>query len=212
MEANPKYTSSSSVSIDFQVEFDNRDLSSSENLEDYRYDEKSTDSLVIFERSILGDSKDTLKISYKKIILLIYLFIEFVLVCVCAAVLNWIFHNPTCNLLFSCGCTWNWAGGWDNCNIHSTEPIPKCPWCNSSPTVSWTTEYGVIGFMIITYYFVTYSPLLCKSTVYRSINSNIYSQILYFSIRVFSLLVGFGLASVVVGFAFYVSSGYPYFL
>lgn len=26
-------------------------------------------------------------------------------------------HNALCGALFVCGCTWNWAGGWDACNV-----------------------------------------------------------------------------------------------
>ena len=29
-----------------------------------------------------------------------------------------VFHNRYCGLLFQCGCTWIWAGGADNCNVH----------------------------------------------------------------------------------------------
>jgi hypothetical protein len=32
---------------------------------------------------------------------------------------QYIIHNPTCNFLFKCGCTWQWEGGWKNCNIWS---------------------------------------------------------------------------------------------
>lgn len=30
-----------------------------------------------------------------------------------------VFHNPYCNFLFRCGCTWNWSGGWEKCNFHN---------------------------------------------------------------------------------------------
>lgn len=30
---------------------------------------------------------------------------------------QYVIHNPTCNFLFKCGCTWHWKGGWKGCNI-----------------------------------------------------------------------------------------------
>lgn len=44
-------------------------------------------------------------------------------------VFEWACHNPYCGLLFRCGCTWPWSGGWGNCNVHNPTG-PKCPWCN----------------------------------------------------------------------------------
>ncbi len=35
---------------------------------------------------------------------------------------------PLCDLLFSCGCEWPWAGGIDHCNIFE-DGQPHCPWC-----------------------------------------------------------------------------------
>ena len=47
-------------------------------------------------------------------------------------------HNPYCALLFRCGCSWEWSGGWSNCNVHNpAQPLgaterggkARCPWC-----------------------------------------------------------------------------------
>lgn len=27
-------------------------------------------------------------------------------------------HNAWCGLMFQCGCTWDFHGGWNDCNIH----------------------------------------------------------------------------------------------
>ena len=42
---------------------------------------------------------------------------------------DWVFHNPYCGMLFGCGCTYNWLGGWDGCNVHNRHG-PQCPWCS----------------------------------------------------------------------------------
>ena len=59
-----------------------------------------------------------------------------------------LFHNKYCGVLFQCGCTWDWDGGWKNCehdrvsrlpvcaahfthwtgNVHNPTG-PHCPWC-----------------------------------------------------------------------------------
>ena len=46
---------------------------------------------------------------------------------------DYIWHNQYCNLIFQCGCTWPWAGGSSNCNIHNPNG-PHCPWCESPKT------------------------------------------------------------------------------
>ncbi|KNC49947.1 uncharacterized protein AMSG_06255 [Thecamonas trahens ATCC 50062] len=51
---------------------------------------------------------------------------------------DWIFHNPSCGVMFQCGCTFNWAGGWAKCNVHDPS-TPSCPWCIAPPGTAWTT-------------------------------------------------------------------------
>lgn len=69
--------------------------------------------------------------------------VEFPIVVAVVFVWEYVFHNPLCSkyeqsslvthskkyadLLFKCGCTWNWAGGWDDCNVHNVTG-PRCPW------------------------------------------------------------------------------------
>ena len=175
------------------------------------------------------------KVDKKKVIIFgVFMVIEFVLVVSVVILINWIFHNPFCNFLFSCGCTWNWEGGWDECNVHSTDPNqPKCPWCMASPSVAWTTEWGVEFCMIAAYYIVSYW-WIAKWAYYSLKNQNDTTQnlkyeeeennvdsVLYISFfpspvnmvfRVVSPFIAFVVASLVVGFAFYISSDYPVFL
>lgn len=64
-----------------------------------------------------------------------------------------IIHNKFCNFLFKCGCTWSWAGGWKDCNVHNLEG-PRCPWCLSRSNISWTTDYLLTALMIVTYFYL----------------------------------------------------------
>eukprot|EP01013_Petalomonas_cantuscygni_P016107 TRINITY_DN33058_c0_g1_i1.p1 TRINITY_DN33058_c0_g1~~TRINITY_DN33058_c0_g1_i1.p1 ORF type:complete len:242 (-),score=8.01 TRINITY_DN33058_c0_g1_i1:85-810(-) len=50
---------------------------------------------------------------------------------------DYTFEDVYCDLMFTCGCTWRWAGSWDQCNVHNMSlPLShRCPFC-ASP------EYG----------------------------------------------------------------------
>ena len=61
------------------------------------------------------------------------------------------FHNAFCGWAFRCGCTWQWAGGWDCCNVHNTRG-PKCPWCMARDNISWTTDCLVLALMVIAFH------------------------------------------------------------
>lgn len=55
-----------------------------------------------------------------------------------AFIINW------CDLIYRCGCTFQWAGGADHCNIHNPSP-PHCPWCSEG---GWgAMAYGFILFV-----------------------------------------------------------------
>lgn len=48
-----------------------------------------------------------------------------------------LFENKYCDFMFHCGCTWNWAGGWNQCNVYNNS-LPdrlKCPFCNAKGSV-----------------------------------------------------------------------------
>lgn len=59
-----------------------------------------------------------------------YLLLELTVVGFVSKGLNVLFHNPICDAMFRCGCTWNWAGGWNACNVHNPTG-PRCPFCAS---------------------------------------------------------------------------------
>ena len=70
---------------------------------------------------------------------------------------DWVFHNPVCDLMFRCGCTWNWAGGWDACNVHNPPGDgPHCPWCEARKNSAWTTTWLVRGVAVASYYFLAF--------------------------------------------------------
>lgn len=68
-----------------------------------------------------------------------------------AYTINYVLHNPYCNLMFNCGCTWNWSGSWKDCNVHN--PLtPNCPWCSASKLAAWTIQELVIVLLTLVGY------------------------------------------------------------
>jgi hypothetical protein len=172
----------------------------------------------------LNESK---KDKQKKIIIwIIWLICEFVLVSGVVLVADYVFHNPLCNFMFKCGCTWNWAGGWDQCNIHSTDPdVAKCPWCSAPSSVNWITQWGVVGTMIFTYYVVAYLPMIICYLKRRKqekkdfvINEPVGKKTspaltaLNVALRIVMPMVTFFVFGIFVGFMFYITSDYPTFI
>lgn len=107
-----------------------------------------------------------------------------------------IIHNKFCDFLFKCGCTWNWDGGWTDCNVHNKTGGPKCPWCMARANVSWTTDYLLTTLMIITYLY-----LLSKRK----------SLIGHPLFRLFAPIIIYFLSGIIVGMCF-LGGGYPYFI
>jgi hypothetical protein len=69
-------------------------------------------------------------------------------------VMDLIFENKVCNYIFRCGCTWNWAGGWNQCNVHnhSLAESDKCPFCNSKGFVavlSWYYLWTIVLYWVV---------------------------------------------------------------
>lgn len=80
-----------------------------------------------------------------------FAFTELLLVVGIVYMFDWVMHNPTCGQLFQCGCTWNWAGGWDRCNVHDPHQ-PHCPFCEARKRSAWTTTWLVRGAAVGIYY------------------------------------------------------------
>ena len=165
---------------------------------------------------------------------------------ICAVVVgvwwfDWVFHNPTCDFMFSCGCTFNWLGGWTQCNVHNTVGDPKCPWCIAPPSTAWTTS-ALVRAITIAAFFVYTRTRKSWRRISRAISqcrdawkapnqsgdgdgegegSGVVGEGLVCVGKVAGEVVGgvvvagsaWFLAVLVVGFAFFMSSPeYPYFL
>jgi len=107
-----------------------------------------------------------------------------------------IIHNKFCNFLFKCGCTWDFDGGWKDCNVHNKTGGPKCPWCMARATVSWTTDYLLTILMIITYLYLL---------------SNRKKLIGHPLFRLFAPIMIYFISGIIVGMCF-LGGGYPYFI
>ena len=107
-----------------------------------------------------------------------------------------IIHNSYCDFIYDCHCTWTWAGGWDDCNVHNTEGKPKCPWCLARESVEWTTNILPFFCMIVAYLYTLYHRKRCDYVVARFL----FPPMIYF-------IVG-----ALVGLVFFIASDYNYFL
>lgn len=109
-----------------------------------------------------------------------------------------IIHNPYCNFLFKCGCTWTWEGGWDDCNYHNTIGLPKCPWCCVRENYAWTTTTLLVVMMILSYAICLY---------YRHKFSFISGIVFRWLIP----LLTYTISGIIVGAIFKAVYKYPYF-
>lgn len=105
-------------------------------------------------------------------------------------------HNKFCNFLFKCGCTWEWDGGWKDCNVHNSEG-PRCPWCCARANISWTTDYLLTALMMIIYIYLLSRRK--KSWIGHPISRFVAPIVVYF------------VSGVVVG-ALFLVDGYPHFI
>lgn len=63
-----------------------------------------------------------------------------------------VFSINWCHMIYQCGCTFYWAGGAAQCNIHHATG-PHCPWCSDA-------TYGGIAFAftLVVQTFVAFWP------------------------------------------------------
>jgi hypothetical protein len=104
-------------------------------------------------------------------------------------------HNKFCNFLFKCSCTWEWKGGWKDCNVHS-KVGPKCPWCSARSNISWTTDYLITSLMLIGYLYLL------------SNRKKWFGHPLF---RIFIPILIYFSTGTIVGM-FFLAKGYPYFI
>jgi len=118
---------------------------------------------------------------------------------------QYVIHNKFCNWLFVCGCTWDWDGGWKDCNYFSKGP--KCPWCTARANVSWLTDYFLFALMMCAYAFFLYKRTALAKATPRCRHALLDA---FIRIVVAPVLIYF-LAGTVVGAAF-LGGGYPHFI
>jgi hypothetical protein len=111
-------------------------------------------------------------------------------------------HNKYCDFLFKCGCTWNWDGGWTDCNFHNEEGLPKCPWCIAREEFVWTTD--LLPFLLMLLMFVV--------LLYQR-RSMFGGKMDYMFIRLFACSMTYFTSAMLVGFFFKLgNSNYPHFV
>jgi hypothetical protein len=100
---------------------------------------------------------------------------------------NNVIHNKFCDFLFKCGCTWNWDGGWDDCNYHK-QGVPRCPWCLARAT-AWTT---------------TLLPCLLMFAAYIYMLYNRRRRCDYIGVRYMAAIATYFITGTIVGFIFFI--------
>merc|ERR1712146_167244 len=107
-----------------------------------------------------------------------------------------------CGVVFRCGCTWPWAGGWKYCNVHNPDPnSPRCPWCIAGSATSWSvSDRFVISLMMLAYALAVYCNMRYACESWKR------------HLRFIAPPAMFLLQSLVAGIAFVCATGYPYFL
>ena len=110
---------------------------------------------------------------------------------------QFIIHNTFCDFIFNCHCTWTWAGGWEDCNVHNTEGKPKCPWCMARQSVEWTTNILPFLCMFAIYIYTLYHRKKCD----------------YILARIAAATATYFIAGAIVGLVFFLASpNYDYFM
>lgn len=114
-----------------------------------------------------------------------------------------IIHNKFCNWIFRCNCTWTWAGGWKDCNVHNTTGLPKCPWCTARSNVSWTTDSLLFVLMALTFLACLY---------FRPVPVSRLDKVANVTLRWAAPVIVYFLAGTFVGWLFKVTGSYPTFI
>jgi hypothetical protein len=89
----------------------------------------------------------------------LYYVLDLVVVSAWAFALGALFTLPYCGLLFRCGCTWVWAGGFNQCNIFDTSSgSPSCPFCSLAAPLAWIPQWGTAMLSVLTTLLVCWIP------------------------------------------------------
>lgn len=129
--------------------------------------------------------------------------IEATFVVGCSWAWNWAMSTATCGVIFRCGCTFPWAGGWDNCNVHRPTG-PRCPRCIMPTSSAWTQDNRLVAVIMLLGY-VAATWILVKRSSQRIRNK-------WGWIRFAMPLIMFVLYSLISGIIMVMATGYPYLL
>ena len=125
-----------------------------------------------------------------------------VLLAAFAAVLawDWLFENPFCDVLFRCGCTFNFLGGWDRCNVFDPDPAPHCPFCSAQWPWVLLTKFYVLAWLFFAVLWLVLTLVVRQRWALALPLVGLASAVAYF---VFGATIGLG---------FKLATGYPYFI
>lgn len=158
-------------------------------------------------------------------------FVEFILVILVSVGMVWVFQLPICNVLFLCGCTWQWDGGADECNAFNDEDPYSCPWCSVSTFTILVTQIILVLSMVLPYYSLTFleGKLFSKKQEGVDVeltefddyyldsppkkNNGILYRGLFITGKIVLFFLSFFFAGLVVGLLYYLfDADYPYFI
>ena len=131
---------------------------------------------------------------------------EIVLMIAFAYAFNRIVHNWYCGFLFQCGCTWDYQGGWANCNVHHPD-TPSCPFCDASPSTVWLIDYLTV-FLVMA---VCYLMVFARQFLTSRRHADVYRPLSFLARFVTPVIVFFAY-NAIMAFFFDVGTGYPYFM
>lgn len=124
---------------------------------------------------------------------------------------QFVFHNEYCGWLFRCGCVWQWAGGWDCCNVHNAHG-PKCPWCMAKDYISWTTDCLVLALMVFMFHEVMDVCHTHQKMHARVAPRTLVTTCMPVAAAAIAAAAVFFAVGMLVAFIFKVTTGYPYFI
>ena len=156
-------------------------------------------------------------------------FVELVIVVLVSVGMVWVFQLPVCNVLFLCGCTWQWDGAAAECNAFNDEDPYSCPWCSVSTFAIIATQIILVLSMVIPYYSLTFlegkifskkQEIDVELTEFddylessQKNNTGILYRGLFIAGKIILFFLSFFVAALAVGLLYYLfDANYPYFI
>lgn len=134
---------------------------------------------------------------------------EGVLVAVGSCAWDYVFENPICGAIFRCGCTWEWDGGWANCNVHKPSG-PRCPWCIAKGGGAVAVNAAFVVALMVLGWALAATWAHRKSR--RASREGGLQTPRFLWVRFLVPPVVFVLHAVIASYIFVATTGYPYWL